>query len=195
VDADVDVPMNLTGAITSDRGLCGGINSAVAKHARATTDVLASLIQSGALLHPAAQTLCRSPAPQSHWAPHRPHVMGPPRTRQRACGGRSSAGAPAPLKLTRATVGAEGKTNPIIIIGDKGKALSRTNGAQVQMVITDWTKVPISFNGVRSSIPLTRVLRNVPTHTAMSQSTMGGSWPGGDVHRRKASSRTEPGIL
>lgn len=84
---DVDVPMNLTVAITSDRGLCGGINSAVAKHARATTDVLASLIQS------------------------------------------------------------EGKTNPIIIIGDKGKALSRTNGAQVQMVITDWTKVPISFNG------------------------------------------------
>jgi len=37
---DVDVPNNLTIAITSDRGLCGGINSTVAKVTRATLGCL-----------------------------------------------------------------------------------------------------------------------------------------------------------
>lgn len=37
---DVDVPGNLTVAVTSDRGLCGGINSTVSKNTRATLSVI-----------------------------------------------------------------------------------------------------------------------------------------------------------
>jgi len=50
--AAVDVPNNMTVAITSDRGLCGGINTSVAKHVKATNDVLKELIQSGANSQP-----------------------------------------------------------------------------------------------------------------------------------------------
>lgn len=39
---DADVEKNLTVAITSDKGLCGGINSAVAKYSRATVGAVGS---------------------------------------------------------------------------------------------------------------------------------------------------------
>lgn len=38
--ADVDVGKNIVVAITSDKGLCGGINSTVCKHARAVYHVV-----------------------------------------------------------------------------------------------------------------------------------------------------------
>mmetsp|Transcript_5467 Transcript_5467/g.7388 ORF Transcript_5467/g.7388 Transcript_5467/m.7388 type:complete len:330 (-) Transcript_5467:189-1178(-) len=42
---DVDVPKNLTVAITSDRGLCGGINSTVSKVTRATLNSVEAMGQ------------------------------------------------------------------------------------------------------------------------------------------------------
>lgn len=39
--ADVDVGKNVVVAITSDKGLCGGINSTVCKHTRAVYHVMA----------------------------------------------------------------------------------------------------------------------------------------------------------
>lgn len=45
--ADVDVPMNLTMAITSDRGLCGGINTTVAKVTRAVVATTKAMGQAG----------------------------------------------------------------------------------------------------------------------------------------------------
>jgi|SouAtlMetagenome_1021521.scaffolds.fasta_scaffold413584_1 hypothetical protein len=47
---------------------------------------------------------------------------------------------------------AEGKEFPIVILGDKGKTLQRTNGDQISLVITDWTKVsdtPSRFSFLR----------------------------------------------
>jgi F-type H+-transporting ATPase subunit gamma len=100
---DVDVPGNLTVAITSDRGLCGGINTTVAKITRATMGAI--------------------------------DVMGQ----------------------------AEDKTNSLIIMGDKGKALSKEYSNQIPMVIADWTKIPVTFT--TTSLIADEILKNKPDVT------------------------------
>ena len=151
--AAVEVEHNLVVPVSTDKGLCGGINSTVSKYARGTI----AAFEGGGPLSKALFFGASLPLQLQ---------LGSACERRSTCCKAVNIKAEEAALKEFALLRAEGQINDLVVMGEKGRAqLSRDRAKYIRETVADTQKVRITFSQVCQSPARQPVVRRRHRHT------------------------------